>query len=198
MIRVLEFKQEIRADGRIEDWVHFTASDAMTETGQATHSTWENVRRMMPPEDMENDNGGLKMAAIRSNWAEIEPHYRAWKEGNAIPDGGTPIGVWPALSQQQAVALKSCGMRTVEDVAAATEAILMRPPLPNMRELKRQAALYLEGRDKAALEEEIASLRAQQEAMLEMLAERTDPESAADEADKPRRGRPRKVEEAAE
>lgn len=196
MIRVIGFKQEIRADGRIEDWVHFTASDAMTETGQATHSTWENVKRLIPPDEFEHDAGGLKMAALRSNWTEIEPHYRAWKEGNTIPEGGTPIGAWPALSQQQAEALRAVGMRTVEDVAAATEAILARPPIPNMRDLKKQAALYLEGRSKVALEEEIATLRAQQEAMLEMLAERTEPGAEAE--DKPRRGRPRKVEEAAE
>lgn len=183
MIRVLGFKQEFRADGRVLDMVHYTSGDAMTDTGEPTHSTWERVCRLLPPDVIENDDGGLKAAALRSQWAQIEPHYTAWKAGHEIPETGTPLGAWPAISQDQGEALRSVGLRTVEDVAKVSEAILSRPPLPQMRELQRQAKMFLEGRDKASLEYKLAQLEEQNAAMMEMLAEQ-----------KPKRGRPRKEE----
>jgi len=68
-----------------------------------------------------------------------------------------------------------------------TESILSQPPLPNLRDIKRQAVLFLEGRDKAGMAAQIAALQAQIEAM------------AADESDdKPKRGRPRKETEPAQ
>ena len=181
MIRVLGFKQEFHPDGRVIDMVHFTSSDAMRDNGEPTHSTWERISRLRPPEVMENDDGGLKAAALRSQWASIEAAYDAWKKGHQIPETGTPIGAWPALSQEQAEALRTVGLSTVESVANATETTLSRPPLPHMRELQRQAKLFLEGRGKAELEDKIRKLEEQNAAMMEMLAE-----------DKPKRGRPAK------
>ena len=187
MIRVLGFKQQYRPNGKAIDMVHFTSGDAMRENGEPTHSTWERISRIMPPEVIENDEGGLKLAALRSQWAQIEPAYAAWKSGHEIPETGTPLGAWPAIDNAQAEALKGVGIKTIEDVANATENLLAKPPLPHMRELQRQAKTFLEGADKAAQAAEIAALKEQNAAMLEMLAEQKQ------EQDKPRRGRPPKA-----
>lgn len=187
MIRVLGFKNEYRPDGKVIEWVHFTSGDAFRDNGETSHSTWERVARLMPPSEIENHDGGDKLKALQAQWAQIEPAYRAWKAGNEIPEDGTPLGAWPALDQDQAAALRTVGFRTVEDVANATENQLARPPLPQMRDLQRQAKLFLDGRGKAELEEKLRRLEEQNAAMLEMLAER--------DVDKPRRGRPPKARE---
>jgi hypothetical protein len=148
------------------------------------------VRRLQPPEDaIRNDDGGLKMAAMRSTWAQIQPHYLAWKEGNELPDNGTPLAAWSGVTPEQAEVLRRIGVKTIEGVASLTESILSQPPLPNLREIKAQAKLFLDGRDKAGLVEELAKARAMNEEMAAMLA--------ALEEDKPRRGRPPKEPETA-
>jgi len=174
-IMVLRFKTEYRTGRPDVDWVEFTSRDALDEGGHPRHSTWEMVNRLRPPEYLKNDDGGLKMAALRSQWAQIEPAYLAWKEGASLPETGTALAAWPGVNADQADALRAVGLTTVEAVAAASESILMAPPLPNMREIKRQAGIWLEGRDNAAMAARLAELEAQNAAMLEMLADRTEP-----------------------
>ena len=188
-IKVLGFKQTLKANGNLVDWVNFTSSDGMTDTGEPAFATWVEIKRIMPPEYIENDDGGLKMAALRSQWAQIEPAYEAWKAGNEMPEDGTPLGVWPALSADEAEVLRTVGIKTVEEVANLSEDRLARPVLPRLRELQRQAKVFIAGMGNAALEAKIAQLEEQNAAMLEMLAEK----EMAD--DKPRRGRPPKVKE---
>lgn len=171
MIRVLGFKQEYKANGKTVDWVHFTSGDALRETGEPTHSTWVKVADITPPPALENDEGGIKMAALRSQWNQIGPHYEAWKDGHEIPETGTPLGAWAALNSDQAEALKSVGLKTVEDIAGQSEDRLARPVLPNMRELQRQAKMFLEGKGKTEMQDKIRQLEEQNAAMLEMLAE---------------------------
>jgi hypothetical protein len=192
MIRVLGFKQTMRPNGDILDWVNFTSGDGITETGEPAFATWMEVRRITPPEFIENDTEGLKMAALRSQWAQIEPHYLAWKAGHEITEAGTPLGVWPAITNDEAESLRAAGIRTVEDVAALTEDRLARPILPRLRDLKRQAGLFIEKMGDAEMKAEIAKLQEQNAAMLEMLAER----KAEEAGDQPKRGpgRPRKDE----
>lgn len=189
MLRIIAFETQYDAAGKATDWVHFTSGDALSETGQVTHSTWERVSKLMPPPFMPNDDGGEKMKAMRGQWSQIEPHYQAWKAGTEIPDDGTPLGAWPGVSSAQAEVLRKIGLNTVQKVATCPDAILTRPPLPNMRELRGQAALWLEGRGKADLERRLAELEEQNAAMVELLAER--------EPEKRGPGRPRKEVEAA-
>ena len=189
-LRILDFKTEYHIGKPDVDWVHFTSRDAMTENGAITHSTWEKISRVTPTESISNDDTGLKMAAMRSQWAQIEPAYLAWKQGQVLPESGTPLGAWPAVNPQQAEALKSVGLHTVEAIASANEGVLSKPPLPNMREIKRQAVAWLEGRSAAEQAATIAALQERNEAMLAMLAE-----LQADKAEEKRGpGRPRKVE----
>jgi len=185
-IRVNGFKTDYRPDGTPVEWVHYTGKDAMSENGQLSHSTWEKISRVIPKDVMRNDDDGLKSAVMRSTWAQIEPAYLAWKEGNEIPTTGTPLGAWAGVNTDQAAALRGVGLLTVEAVADVSEVILGRPPLPNMRELKRQAGLWLEGLGQSALQAKLTEMEERNAAMMEMLAEL--------QADKPKRGRPRKEE----
>jgi hypothetical protein len=190
-IRVIRFKTEYTAGKAPVDWVEFTSADAVNDSGQAMHTTWEMIKRITPPDAIANDDGGFKMAAMRSQWNQISPEYDAWKAGEELPEQGTPLAAWSGVNADQAKALRSIGLRTVESVAGVSETILSKPILPNMRELKRQAAMWMEGQGSAALAAQIAELQAQNAAMLEMLAEKAD--------DEPKRGpgRPRKEEVAA-
>lgn len=189
-ILVLGFKSEY-ANGKEIEWVHFTAKGAMNEVGHPMHSTWERVKVLIPTGETAEGGGGLSGAAMRANWAAIEPHYLAWKEGSEIPDTGTPLAAWSGVTADQAAALKKVGLRTVDDVATLPEALLAKPPLPNMRELQTMAKAYIDGQGSAQMAAQIAALQAQNAAMLEMLAEQTKPDEAPD-AEKRGPGRPRK------
>jgi len=186
MIRILGFRTDYRPGKQPVDMVHFTSSDAINETGVPTHSTWERISAIIPPDFVRNDDDGLKAAALRSQWAQIEPAYTAWKSNQELPEHGTPLSVWPGVNEDQAAVLRNVNLRTVEEVANAPETLLARPPLPNMRELTRQAALFLEGRSTAEMAARLAALEAQNEMLVAMMAENET------EADKPKRGRPRK------
>lgn len=189
-IKVIRFSTVYAVGKPDADWVEFTSKDAIDESGNPRHSTWENIKRIQPPEYIDNDDGGLKMAALRSQWAQIEPSYLAWKQGMSMPETGTPLGAWAGVNVDQANALRGIGIKSVEAVANCSEGLLANAPLPNMRDIKRQAAIWLEGQDKAGLTAQLADLEAKNAAMLEMLAEM--------QADKPKRGRPAKIEEATE
>lgn len=69
--------------------------------------------------------------------------YKAWKDGEALPDSGTPIKGWPVLGPAAQQELISMGIRTVEDLAAL--------PDPELRNIgigaisyKQKATAWLE------------------------------------------------------
>jgi len=201
-LKIIGFRQE-RVGGKIVDWVHYTSPSAITPSGEYTHSTWEKVSRLRPPEGFIDP--GDSQNAQAANWREIGPAYDAWKAGNAPVDKGTPLGVWPGVSPEQADALRAVGISSVEALAGASEAMLSRPPLPNMRDLKAQAGRWIEARPVHELQEQMDRLAAENAAMREMLMQRLEkadaPQDEAGEAgetgdateqDRPRRGRPPK------
>lgn len=212
-IRVIEFKTEYRPGKDPVDWVLFASTDSVTDTGQMAAATWERVGKLRPPESIENDAGGLKMAAMRYLWGAIEPRYDAWKQGESIPEHGTPLAAWGGVSAAQANVLKGIGIKTVEDLAALSDSNF-KAVLPNMRDLRTLARQWLEGRPQVEREAEIAELKAQNAAMMEMLAELKAAQASQFDSrdsfltsgeytppdiltgDKPRRGRPPKVEAA--
>lgn len=140
------------------------------------------------------DNPAVQMAHER--WNAIKPAYDAWKNGQALPETGTPLGAWPGVSQEQADALKMMGIRSVEEYATASDGIINTVPFPGARELKAAAQSYLKGADRQAItndlakkDEELASLREQLEEMRQIVLD--------SQGDAPkRRGRPPKGEEA--
>lgn len=171
MIRIVQFKTEYRPNGKAIDMVEFTGKNAMTPEGNITHSTWERVDDLRPKEGMEFEKGE-RATYQRVLWSQIEPAYDAWKGGQAVPEHGTPLAAWSGLTPEQAGRLKQVGIVTVEAIAEASENLLAKPPLPNMRALKEQAVMFLDSRENSALVARLAEVEAQNAAMLEMLAEK--------------------------
>jgi len=188
-----ELDHETGKYDRPVDWVSYSPAHA------AMYSTIkERVEWLRPKRNLRNDDEGKKADFLNWRWSQIEPAYKAWKEGLEIPVNGTPLGAWGAIGPQHVKAFQAVGIKTVEMVAEVTDGVISKIQLPNVRELKRQAELFLSSREKSgeiarfeALERGNADLREQLAAAMELL-----------EAQKPRRGRPPKeaveeVEEAA-
>jgi hypothetical protein len=93
------------------------------------------------------DNADPAVAMAHARWNAIKPHYEAWKAGEEMPEVGTPLAAWNAVTHEQASVLKSNGVRTVEDVASLTDTHLDRIRIPRLRDLITQAQQFLEASD---------------------------------------------------
>ena len=179
-------------DGKPEpvEWVSYSPAHDPTGT-----STKVRVKELIPPEAIRNDDEGTKLNMMHLKWNMIKPAYEAWKKGIEIPTDGTPLAAWAGLTVDQVEVLRPRGIKTVEALRDATDAMIAKVPLPNMRALREMAGQYLEGQSasQAALQvaerdERIKTM----EAMMEEMAARL---AAVDGGDAPkRRGRPPKSE----
>lgn len=87
--------------------------------------------------------------------------YRAWKEGRALPEHGSPVANWPALSPSQVKILLDANVRTIEDLAVANEQSLANIGMGG-RALKQRAIDWLAAaRDTGKVAEEVSALKAQ-------------------------------------
>jgi hypothetical protein len=198
-IVVLGFKQTFEKNpktglmDRPVDWVTYAPVHAV-QTTQIT----ERVDKMRPPETgLNRDDEGKKLAFLRFRWEMIEKAYNAWKEGVEVPIDGTPLGAWAGINEAQANAFRTVGIKTVEGVRDLPEALIGKVPLPSVREIMKQARLFLDAREASSSaskmaenESRISSLEEQLAAAMALLEER------AKEPEKRKPGRPRK--EAAE
>lgn len=184
MIRVLDFKTEYRTGKEPIDWVLVAPLGAEFEKTQ----TWHRVSKIMPPD---TDDESIKASAtyqdMAKKWSIIGPAYEAWKNGQDLPDDGTPLSAWSGVTVDQARFMKSVGIRTVEEVRDMGEATIEKLRFPNARKLPELAKSWLEGERVAEKDAKILEMEAKIAAMTEMLEE-----SMA--ADKPKRGRPAKKE----
>lgn len=176
-IRVLGFRTEYKPgkDGksRAIDIVKYAPVSAIM-----TNQVEDRIEFLRPPDALDNDDDGKKIAFMRHRWSMIEPAYTAWKEGQEIPVNGTPLGAWPAVTKEQVEVLHRLGLRTVEEMSELTDTTITKIPLPNARDLKKQAHLFLESTDRATAAQEmadrdkrIASLEEQLAAAMELLEE---------------------------
>jgi len=146
--------------------------------------------------DGDPDNPAWMAAKMRADF--VRPAYEAWRKGEEMPIEGTPIGAWPALTPDQAAGLKAAGLRTVEEMANATDTLVNKIPLPNVRGLKTLAEAFLASRDQSKVaadlaqkDREMAELREQLDEMRQIVLA----QSRERDEDRPRRGRPPKVSE---
>lgn len=123
-------------------------------------------------------------------WAERYPNeYRAFKEQHLTAEAGTPLEEWPVISRAKASELKALGISTVEQVAAMSER--SRAMLGDgARQLIAQAEAYIQQAREMAPVNALATQNAELLAEIERMK--------AEMAEKPKRGRPRKTEDAAE
>jgi hypothetical protein len=130
-------------------------------------------------------------------WPSLAQYYEAWKKGQELPAVGTPLGIWPGVNQAQASALKTFGIRTVEEVASMEEGVMNRVPLPGMRSLRENAKRFLEARDSTRVEEELAKRDAKIEVLTAQLENLAIQFSEQQEPARRKPGRPPKDEAAA-
>ena len=138
--------------------------------------------------------GGQRRAQI------IQAHYNAWKRGSEAPVSGTPLESWGALSPIQLQLVSAAQIRTIQELAQASDTVLARIRLPNAKEIRAEAQRHLSAgnatrfhdielrhnEEKNAMRKEIDDLKG----MLHQLLEKFNPNPSA-EADEPRRrGRP--------
>ncbi len=161
-----------------EDWVSYAPSHSPLNT-----RTMERVRLMVPdPEKMGEDQDGEKLRFMTHRWNQISPAYEAFKNNREIPINGTPLAAWAGVTPEQADVLRTSGIRTVEEVRDMTEGQADRVKLPNMRDMRKQAKLFLENSDsamaaarEAAKDAQIAEMVERQAAMEAMIEELTKP-----------------------
>lgn len=85
---------------------------------------------------------------LPAQWLEhLQRQYAAWKEGQEIPEAGTSIRLWPAVSPAQVEQLLSLKIRTVETLAGLDDAALGRVGMGAV-ELRNRARAWLEAADK--------------------------------------------------
>lgn len=168
-----------------ELWVTYAPSHSPINT-QMT----ERVRVLIPdPKRMGDDQDGEKLRFMTARWRQIEPAWTAFKEGREVPLNGTPLAAWPGVSPEQAEVFRQFAIRTVEEVAGLMENQIEKIRLPGVRELRKEAKLFLENNDaaKAAKREAqkdtlIAEMAERMAAMEQLLEERTAPKSKVKEA----------------
>lgn len=182
-ILITGFHQKYKkdADGNLTpvDWVSWVPVNAPQTIGNS-----ERVDRLNPANVKlpEGANGGDKLAYMGMIWAEVEPAYKAWKEGREVPLNGMPLAAWPGITPEQAEIFRMSGIRTVEGVRDMTDSMRSKVRLPNTRELQALAGTFLENSDAAKAAEreaekdrQIVEMRERMEAMEALLEERTNP-----------------------
>lgn len=167
MTAVVEFQTRYR-NGKAVDYVCVAPKgDSFMRT-----QTWYPVSKIQPRDNVDPDvKGSLTYQALLGRWSVIGPKYEEWKRGNEIPDDGTPLAAWAAITPEIAALLKQKGVRTIEDVASMSVEVAAKLPMPNARRLPELAQTYLKGAEDSALAEENANLKERMAAMEEMLAE---------------------------
>jgi hypothetical protein len=102
-----------------------------------------------------------KQVADQRMPAEWLPHYKAmyaaWKEGQEMPVTGLSVKMWPIATPADVKNLISANILTVEDLAQANEASLMRLGM-GARALKQKAEAYLKSAEPSKLAEAFSKL----------------------------------------
>lgn len=117
-----------------------------------------------------NEAGGNKAVEMANDrWSIIKPAYEAWKSGQELPEEGTPLGAWNAITAEQAATFKTAGVKTVEQVAQLTDATMTRIAVPRIRDLVTQAQRYIASTDVTKFSQELAAKDRQIENQQEQL-----------------------------
>jgi hypothetical protein len=105
---------------------------------------------------------GVRQERIPGEWLEAYTRkYKIWRETREVPEDGTPIMSWPALSPSQAKAILDANVRTLEDLVAANESTLAAIGM-GARALKEKAKAWLDSADTTGkTAEELNDLRQQ-------------------------------------
>lgn len=182
-------------EARAIDWVEY--GPVGLKSKNTTVSKVSTLSRVIRGANM---NDAAKTAALR--WDAIEPLYKRWKNGQELPEHGTPLAAWNGVTAEYADVLKVHGLKSVEDVAAMTDVHFERIPLPQLRNLTEQAKRFLASQDTVAVAVDLAKKDEQISAQAAQIADLITKvnqlaEIAANAPQKAKRGRPSKADLAA-
>ncbi len=86
----------------------------------------------------------VRQERFPANWLNAyKEAFRYWTESREVPLTGTPVTDWSAVSPAQVKNLLNLNLRTVEDVAQATEEAMMRIGMGG-RALKEKAQAWID------------------------------------------------------
>lgn len=156
------------------DWVHYAPGHSPQNT-----MTWERVKHMEVTDAMRGGEMTEKLKLMSARWSMIKPAYEAWKSGQELPVNGTPLAAWAGVTSEKADILRKFGIRTVEDVAMLAESQIEKIPLPAVRDMRKAAKLFLEGRGAAEIAEREAERDKEMEAMRAKMQEQEERLAAA-------------------
>lgn len=169
-VRVIKFWTKYKPDGaggfKGVDMVEYCAVGKANMA--TTVATVASLGKLLPLEPGD-ENMAIMMAHAR--WNSIKPQYDAWKDGRETPIDGTPLAAWPGITSDQADFLRNLGIRTVEEIAEASDSIVTKIPFPGARELRTSAQAFLKSADKAKVATEITTLSEKNRALEEQLEE---------------------------
>jgi hypothetical protein len=132
------------------------------------HARIDKLSKIPDPVPMDNP----AYAAAKARWDYIRPAYEAWKKGEELPDGGTPLAAANFLRREDMDVLKRGGCRTLEELRDLPEGHRETFRLPRIRELQKQADVFLKAADQQRAKDEIEA-RDHKVAMLEAEAKET-------------------------
>lgn len=133
--------------------------------------------------------------------ARFPRHWEAYERNQAAPLNGTPLEEWPAITAARRLELRAMNVQTIEDLAGVADAHVKN--LGNDgHKLRNEAQAWLDKANEGASvqrmaselakrDEEIEALKASMKEMRETMIPRG--AVPADDAAKPRRGRPPKA-----
>jgi hypothetical protein len=102
----------------------------------------------------------VRQSQFPSEWLrQFREAYRAWSEGEEIPETGTPIKTWPPASPAQIKSLLAVGIRTVEDLASLPDSELPSIGMGAIALKQRAAAWLSQAASTGRGAEEVAQLR---------------------------------------
>lgn len=103
-------------------------------------------------------------------YRHLLPIIDEWRRTNKITTDGHPVDAWPARSKGEIKNLKSLGLLSVEDVAAATDNARERYGM-GFLDIQKQAKAFLEAKAKTTTAKKITDLERALESMQEQLKE---------------------------
>lgn len=164
-IRVLEFKTDY-STGVPRDMVCYAPAHNVKDT-----QTWAFVERLRPQPAKKGRDPGMKQFHMEAVWSFIGPKYEAWKAGMEMPENGTPLAAWAGVTKGQADELRRMEIKTVEDLAGASDTVLQKINLPGMRRLRDAAKEYIAGRTSADIAKSLADAKEERDAAMALLEE---------------------------
>lgn len=158
---------EIIQENAPEYWVKYVNRNMPQST-----ATEDRLRHLDPANAKFADGAesGEKLTFLQYRWDQIKPAFDAWLAGQALPEYGIPLSAWPELNPDQVKAFLASGVKCVEDVRDLTESQLAKIRLPNIRDLKRLAAVYIDGLGNREVADKLTSQQIEIDGLKEQLA----------------------------